>query len=182
MTVRTRLVLILKLLLSLAASVFATCLTFLILVGTFYMETTFLHLVPFFIPLVAIIILYYYRLFSNQAQLAERPLRLLIIYLGLLLAAPPAAAFGSLALSEGSMSAAIAITIYCAFLWLVSALFISQGYFALADIADGIESLRIRCPECGRTLKGATTAMIGDTGVCRKCKAEFTIQRPHPDS
>ncbi len=37
--------------------------------------------------------------------------------------------------------------------------------------------LRINCPQCGRSLTGATQDMIGDTGVCPKCKAEFTIQK-----
>ena len=36
--------------------------------------------------------------------------------------------------------------------------------------------LVVHCPECGRSLKGATKDMIGDTGVCPKCKAEFTIE------
>lgn len=36
--------------------------------------------------------------------------------------------------------------------------------------------LKVKCPGCGRSLKGATEAMIGDTAVCPKCKAEFTIE------
>lgn len=35
--------------------------------------------------------------------------------------------------------------------------------------------LKVVCPECGRLLKGATQEMIGDTGICPKCKAEFVI-------
>ena len=31
---------------------------------------------------------------------------------------------------------------------------------------------------CGRSLKGATQAMIGDTGVCPKCRTEFVIEPP----
>jgi len=38
------------------------------------------------------------------------------------------------------------------------------------------ENLHIDCPQCGRLLKGATREMIGDTGVCPKCKAEFTLR------
>ena len=35
----------------------------------------------------------------------------------------------------------------------------------------------VDCPQCGRLLKGATRGMIGDTGVCPKCKAEFVIKQ-----
>lgn len=38
------------------------------------------------------------------------------------------------------------------------------------------ENLHIDCPQCGRSLKGATGEMIGDTGVCPKCKAEFILR------
>jgi hypothetical protein len=38
------------------------------------------------------------------------------------------------------------------------------------------KKLIIHCPQCGRSLKGATKDMIGDTGVCPKCKAEFMIE------
>ncbi len=37
--------------------------------------------------------------------------------------------------------------------------------------------LKLACPQCGRSLKGVTEAMIGDIGVCPKCKAEFTIKQ-----
>ena len=37
--------------------------------------------------------------------------------------------------------------------------------------------LEINCPQCGRFLFGATQDMIGDTGVCPKCKAEFEIKQ-----
>lgn len=35
--------------------------------------------------------------------------------------------------------------------------------------------LKVSCPKCGRRLKGATSAMIGDIGVCQRCRAEFEI-------
>ena len=37
--------------------------------------------------------------------------------------------------------------------------------------------LSIRCPNCNRKLKGATEDIIGETGVCPKCKTEFKIER-----
>ena len=37
--------------------------------------------------------------------------------------------------------------------------------------------IKINCPECGCSLKGATQEMIGDIGVCPKCKSEFTIEQ-----
>ena len=37
------------------------------------------------------------------------------------------------------------------------------------------KKLKLKCPHCGRSLKGATQSMIGDTGVCPKCNTEFTI-------
>jgi hypothetical protein len=43
------------------------------------------------------------------------------------------------------------------------------------------ETLKIKCPGCNRTLKGVTTKMVGDIGVCNKCKTEFTIQFPKAD-
>lgn len=39
------------------------------------------------------------------------------------------------------------------------------------------EIVSINCPKCGRSLKGATQEMIGDTGICPKCKAEFIIEQ-----
>lgn len=39
------------------------------------------------------------------------------------------------------------------------------------------KKLKISCPQCGHSLKGATEDMIGDTGVCLKCKAEFVIEQ-----
>jgi hypothetical protein len=41
-----------------------------------------------------------------------------------------------------------------------------------------VKVLKIKCPNCNRPLKGVTTKMVGDTGVCNKCKTEFTIQFP----
>lgn len=38
-------------------------------------------------------------------------------------------------------------------------------------------SIKVNCPECGTSLKGATSEMVGETGVCPKCKAEFEIKR-----
>lgn len=37
--------------------------------------------------------------------------------------------------------------------------------------------LEIFCPQCGRQLYGASQDMIGDTGVCTRCKAEFVIEQ-----
>lgn len=37
--------------------------------------------------------------------------------------------------------------------------------------------LKVKCPGCSRSLKGATEAMIGDIAVCPKCKAEFEIKQ-----
>lgn len=42
---------------------------------------------------------------------------------------------------------------------------------------DKKPKLVINCPKCGRLLKGATQEMIGDIGVCPKCKAEFAIEK-----
>jgi len=39
------------------------------------------------------------------------------------------------------------------------------------------KKIKVNCPQCGRLLKGATREMIGDTGVCSKCKAEFAIKQ-----
>jgi hypothetical protein len=42
-------------------------------------------------------------------------------------------------------------------------------------IGEKISKLKLHCPNCGRSLYGATREMIGDTGVCPKCKIEFVI-------
>ncbi len=44
------------------------------------------------------------------------------------------------------------------------------------DLQKRITKLKIKCPGCGRSLKGVTRAMIGDVGVCPKCKVEFIIE------
>lgn len=44
------------------------------------------------------------------------------------------------------------------------------------------KKLRLNCPQCGRLLKGATREMIGDIGVCPKCKAEFAIEQKGENS
>ena len=38
-----------------------------------------------------------------------------------------------------------------------------------------IHSLIVKCPKCGKRLRGATSDMVGDTGVCPRCDAEFEI-------
>ena len=35
--------------------------------------------------------------------------------------------------------------------------------------------IKINCPECGRALRGVTNEMLGEIGVCSKCKTEFII-------
>lgn len=69
---------------------------------------------------------------------------------------------------------------------------IGQGYFGLLNLerldndpkanimwwgwwGPIRKELRINCTHCGHSLKGATKEMIGDIGVCPKCKVEFTI-------
>ena len=42
------------------------------------------------------------------------------------------------------------------------------------------EELYICCPKCKRNLEGVTENMIGDIGVCPKCKTEFEIEHPSP--
>jgi len=37
--------------------------------------------------------------------------------------------------------------------------------------------LGINCPNCGHRLYGVTESMIGQIGMCKKCKAEFTIDK-----
>jgi predicted Zn-ribbon and HTH transcriptional regulator len=41
------------------------------------------------------------------------------------------------------------------------------------------EKLHIVCPQCHKRLFGATRAMVGETGICPKCKAEFIIEDKH---
>ena len=42
--------------------------------------------------------------------------------------------------------------------------------------APKVYKLKMRCPNCNTRLKGAKSNMIGEIGVCQKCKAEFQIQ------
>jgi len=35
--------------------------------------------------------------------------------------------------------------------------------------------IKVKCPGCGRALRGVTNEMLGDVGVCPKCKTEFII-------
>ena len=65
------------------------------------------------------------------------------------------------------------------FMILISYYILSKGYIAQTKKttkSDNNLRLVIHCPQCGRSLKGATKDMIGDIGVCTKCKAEFTIE------
>lgn len=39
--------------------------------------------------------------------------------------------------------------------------------------------LKIKCPNCGARLRGVTSDMIGDIGVCPSCRAEFQISDPN---
>ena len=57
-----------------------------------------------------------------------------------------------------------------------------QGYLGLRKVRpekkrEARIKLRLECPQCGRSLKGVTEEMIGDIGVCAKCKAEFVIEQ-----
>jgi len=36
-------------------------------------------------------------------------------------------------------------------------------------------NIKVLCPSCGRSLRGATKEMVGDVGICPKCKTEFEI-------
>ena len=65
------------------------------------------------------------------------------------------------------------------FMILLSYSILSKGYIEQTKKMtkrDHDLRLVIHCPQCGRSLKGATKDMIGDTGICTKCKAEFTIE------
>lgn len=45
-----------------------------------------------------------------------------------------------------------------------------------------LKTVSIECPQCGKKLYGATEEMIGEIGVCKKCKAEFTIKQEDTES
>ena len=60
----------------------------------------------------------------------------------------------------------------------LSVLFILMPAFGVFLIYwPRVKSPTIACPQCGMELYGATEEMIGDIGVCKKCKAEFTIRQ-----
>ena len=62
---------------------------------------------------------------------------------------------------------------------LLSYYILSKGYIKQTKNTTNRDNnllLVIHCPQCGRSLKGATKDMIGGIGVCPKCKAEFTIK------
>jgi hypothetical protein len=65
------------------------------------------------------------------------------------------------------------------FMILISYYILSNGYVKRTKKTKNRDNnlrLTIHCPQCGRSLKGATKDMIGDIGVCPKCKAEFMIE------
>jgi DNA-directed RNA polymerase subunit RPC12/RpoP len=41
-----------------------------------------------------------------------------------------------------------------------------------------VEKMRVSCPKCGVSLRGVTSDMVGDIGVCPNCKHEFEIMEP----
>ena len=45
------------------------------------------------------------------------------------------------------------------------------------DSTSKNSKMKVSCPQCGRSLKGATREMVGDRGVCPKCKNEFEIKQ-----
>ncbi len=55
-------------------------------------------------------------------------------------------------------------------------------YKLLKKKNQGKVKIKINCPQCGRSLKVATQDMIGDIGVCPKCKSEFTIEQKGKNS
>lgn len=46
---------------------------------------------------------------------------------------------------------------------------------------DPQEKIKVISPHCRVYLRGVTRGMIGDTGVCTKCKGEFTIEEIRSD-
>lgn len=57
-----------------------------------------------------------------------------------------------------------------------------QGLCALCTSevrkASTPRKLKFNCPKCGKRLKGATSEMVGEIGVCSHCKTEFEIESP----
>jgi len=49
-------------------------------------------------------------------------------------------------------------------------------YALYEDMIKHKTKLKVTCPVCGRSLRGATQAMIGDTAVCPKCRTEFVLE------
>ena len=64
---------------------------------------------------------------------------------------------------------------------LASYYILSRGHIQKKRTTNNSQ-MTIHCPQCGRLLKGATQEMIGDVGVCPKCKAEFTIEQKGENS
>jgi len=55
-------------------------------------------------------------------------------------------------------------------------MFIWILYFKVSKRVEAtFVNIRIKCPNCNRKLRGATEDMVGETGVCPKCKTEFEI-------
>lgn len=46
------------------------------------------------------------------------------------------------------------------------------------DMQKRKTKLKFKCPGCGRSLKGITQGMIGDSFTCPKCRTEFVIEVP----
>lgn len=72
----------------------------------------------------------------------------------------------------GSVLFAVIWAIYGFVRWVIVFPFIR-----MSSALKGVRKMRLDCPQCGRQLKGASTDMVGDVGVCPKCKAEFVIEQ-----
>jgi hypothetical protein len=57
-------------------------------------------------------------------------------------------------------------------LWVYHSIVCEQQY----GRQPGDKELLIKCPNCHQRLEGAKENMVGDTGVCPKCKTEFEIK------
>jgi predicted RNA-binding Zn-ribbon protein involved in translation (DUF1610 family) len=60
-------------------------------------------------------------------------------------------------------------------LYVVVHLTIIKPSLWLVHACRGIRDVRVTCPQCGRRLWGATTKMLGQIGICPKCRTEFPI-------